>query len=305
MALPRVSSCYWRSMILRHSTKLPRSLRNHQTVRSITVWEPDKQSGYRTVRQATQTWRDVYNMENLKSTIEAYKRQFRMWKEEWVAWFYRDIEVLEDGDVKMIYDFRDPDPDKVNGWTVTADADFLHGRSWGKMDITQDYTCLFTGNLNHTPIADGWSDFAGYVNLRSPYKYKSFYREDAFNWTEFTHIVLRYRGDGRTYLLNINTRGCFDVSWNDLYSYPLYTRGGPYWQTERIPFSKFFFAHKGKIQDKQAPIDLTNVHGINITAGDGIDGPFKLEIDYIAIEIDESHTEEHAYELYEGRRFET
>ena len=43
----------------------------------------------------------------------------------------------------------------------------------------------------------------------------------------------------------------WDIWWHDLWTFPLYTRGGPYWQEYRVPFSKFYFAHKGKIQDDQ------------------------------------------------------
>lgn len=47
-------------------------------------------------------------------------------------------------------------------------------------------------------------------------------------------LVMRVRGDGRSYLLNINTRGYYDITWNDVYHYVLFTRGGPYWQVARV-----------------------------------------------------------------------
>lgn len=50
------------------------------------------------------------------------------------------------------------------------------------------------------------------------------------------------RGDGRNYLLNIATKGYFDITWNDMYHYVLYTRGGPYWQLTRVSLFDLFNA---------------------------------------------------------------
>jgi NADH dehydrogenase [ubiquinone] 1 alpha subcomplex assembly factor 1 len=66
----------------------------------------------------------------------------------------------------------------------------------------------------------------------------------------------------------------------------------------QIPFSKFFLSSKGRIQDKQNPIPLDKVTHVGISAGDKINGHFHLEIDYIGLEFDPTHTEEFAYEMY-------
>lgn len=127
---------------------------------------------------------------------------------------------------------------------------------------------------------------------------KSFKREACYDWGQYTHLVMRVRGDGRSYMLNLSTSGYWDITWNDSYHYVLYTRGGPYWQYVKIPFSKFFFASKGRVQDKQMPISLDSIVNFSITAGDKVTGPFSLEIDYVGVLYDENHTEEFAYEMY-------
>lgn len=121
-------------------------------------------------------------------------------------------------------------------------------------------------------------------------------------------------------MLNVGTEGAYDLWWNDVYHYVLYTRGGPHWQTTRvnrndsvmippalltvsifqIPFSKFFLASKGRIQDRQGAIPLNKVSnfGVTVTAKGSHDGAFQLEIDYIGLEFDPANTERFAYEMY-------
>ncbi|EFN86781.1 Probable complex I intermediate-associated protein 30, mitochondrial [Harpegnathos saltator] len=97
----------------------------------------------------------------------------------------------------------------------------------------------------------------------------------------------------------------YDLTWNDMYQYVLFTRDGPYWQYTRIPFSKFVFASKGRIQDKQNPIKLDEIRNFGITLADDVSCHVKLEIDYIGLECDMYNVEESAYEGYDqtGIRF--
>lgn len=110
--------------------------------------------------------------------------------------------------------------------------------------------------------------------------------------------MIRLRGDGRVYSINLHLEREDDVCMYDTYHYFIWTRGGPYWQHVRIPFSKFFFAYKGRIQVSNKPLPRDEIGTISFTLGDKITGPFRLEIDYIGVENDPSHIEESAYEQY-------
>lgn len=125
------------------------------------------------------------------------------------------------------------------------------------------------------------------------------------DWTQYNMLVMRVRGDGRPYMINISTEGYFDITWNDIYHYVLHTRGGPHWQTTKIPFSKFFLSSKGRVQDKQFPIPLNKVTnlGFSVSGRGGFEGNFNLEIDYIGLEFDPNHTEEFAYEMYKQDKY--
>lgn len=71
--------------------------------------------------------------------------------------------------------------------------------------------------------------------------------------------MFKCRGDGRTYKISLNSPLLFDVTWGDAHSYYLHTHGGPYWQYEAIPFSKFIHTVRNRIMDKQYPIKNINV----------------------------------------------
>lgn len=52
-----------------------------------------------------------------------------------------------------------------------------------------------------------------------------------FDTSEFDGIQMKFKGDGRTYALNIQPDS---VRSDDLHQSFLYTRGGPYWETARV-----------------------------------------------------------------------
>ena len=78
------------------------------------------------------------------------------------------------------------------------------------------------------------ASFSLFNHFRSIRPMKSFLRDTCYDWQNYTHLVVRCRGDGRSYMLNLGSVGFFDIHWNDLYHFPLFTRGGPHWQVSRV-----------------------------------------------------------------------
>jgi len=146
---------------------------------------------------------------------------------------------------------------------------------------------------------DGRIKRAGYCNLASVKRRMSFARLKPFYWDlGFTDLILWVRGDGRTYQLNLHCPGDVDLEWLDAWSFPFFTRGGPYWQYVRIPFSKFYFNHRATIQDKQVRVPLIHVQSLSFTLADRTDGPFSLEIDKIGVYKAPYEMEKFRYESY-------
>ncbi|XP_050293344.1 complex I intermediate-associated protein 30, mitochondrial [Anthonomus grandis grandis] len=206
------------------------------------------------------------------------------------------IRAWRPGETDIAWRFKSED--SLDKWIVTSDSDHNEGSSHCTLERNMYGNAVFSGHISLQVPKDGQVKRAGYCNIKTMRARKSFKRATYLNWIPYNTMVMKVKGDGRTYLLSISTRGFYDITWNDVYNYQLYTRGGPYWQIAKIPFSKFFFSAKGRIQDKQFPITLDKVASFGITAQDRHGGDFKLEIDYIGLEYDPKHVEEFAYEEY-------
>ncbi|GJQ66294.1 hypothetical protein Trydic_g4340 [Trypoxylus dichotomus] len=193
--------------------------------------------------------------------------------------------------------------DSLRIWNVTSDKDNNEGHSTCSLTLNKYGNAVFSGELDTRVPKDGKTKRAGYCNMQTQKFRRSFKREAYLDWTCYNMLVMKVRGDGRSYMINVGTKGYYDILWNDMYHFVLYTRGGPYWQIAKVPFSKFFLSSKGRIQDKQFPLPLSRITSFGFSIGDKVNGSFNLEIQYIGMEFDPNHTEEFAYEMYETDRF--
>ncbi|KAJ3648237.1 hypothetical protein Zmor_020056 [Zophobas morio] len=275
------------------------SHRNNKSIHSSSIlntfWEKDDKGGYKTKTQ-------VPMKERLRLGLQELKQEIALWTQELKEDFENDpVLVYRPGETDIVWKFGTEE--SLKQWVVTCDSDHGEGFSTCGLTLSNNGQGLLSGELSTRVPKDGRVKRAGYCNIRTLRARKSFKREAYLNWVAYNMLVLKVRGDGRSYMLNINTRGYYDVLWNDMYHYVLYTRGGPYWQVTKIPFSKFFMSSKGRVQDRQYPIPLNKVTNFGISVGDKINGPFSLEIDYIGLEYDPNHTEEFAYEQYKAPKY--
>lgn len=200
-----------------------------------------------------------------------------------------------------IFEHFDSD-DSIKGWKTWEDSKSENGFSTSTFTRSPNGHAVFKGILDNRVPADGVTTQSGFVCIIGPTapRTKTVQIETFWDWTRYNLIELKFRGDGRKYNLVLNV-GTYtnDIRYYDMFSYPLYTRGGPFWQVVRIPFSKFIFSVKGRVQDIQCPLPLDHIKFVAISLSDTVDGPFALEIDYIGLCFEPTPIEERtAYEHY-------
>lgn len=249
-------------------------------------------------RDNTPPWKKI-NFD-FKKGIEGIKKHFGLLKKEftdrWVGPEGRDLRLHLLEQTRLIWEFRNEE--SLKQWIVTSDQE-IGGKSEVYFKLGRNnQTALLYGTLCTDTPRDGETRYSGYCALKSRQILGAFDVKKHHDWSAFNCLYLRVRGDGRPWMINIITETYFSHQKDDLYNYFLFTRGGPYWQEVKIPFSKFFLSSRGRVQDGQYPLWLDKINAIGFTLGDKVNGPFQLELDFIAVCSDWAHTEEFAYEKY-------
>ena len=161
---------------------------------------------------------------------------------------------------KLLYDFSDPQASV--GWRAIHDV-VMGGISSGGMERTGDGTLLFEGEVS-------LENNGGFASIRSgPRKW---------DLGACDGLVIRVRGDGKRYKLNLKTDSSFD---GILYRVAFETSDGQ-WQTLRFPFSKFEASFRGRKVPGAPPLDPGRIVSIGLLISDKQAGAFRLEIASIA-----------------------
>ncbi|XP_072929980.1 complex I intermediate-associated protein 30, mitochondrial [Epargyreus clarus] len=275
-----------------------KTLRFAAPIQKRLFWEKDRKGGYNTEDKLEK----VSTIQHIKNGFKELKSELKLFGQEIKDLIEMDpLLIARPGEVDLLWLFNEPAV--LDKFIATSDSDHNEGYSFCNLSMSPAGRVNFHGHLDVRVPKDGRIKKAGYCAFRSKRIRKSFKREATYDWNLYNTLVLKVRGDGRSYLLNISCEGSYDIAWNDIYHYVLYTRGGPYWQVAKIPFSKFILGSKGRIQDKQTRMRLDRVTHFGITCADKINGPFNLEIEYVGLEFDPTHDEEFAYEMYKTERF--
>lgn len=164
--------------------------------------------------------------------------------------------------MKILYDFNFSS--KEPKWTAQNDS-VMGGVSSGKAEINNEYL-YFTGNLS-------LENNGGFAQIYSITELSDF--------SKFSAIRLRVKGDGRVYQFRLATDARFRGS---RIAYRSNFKTEPeQWSELSIPFNSMEPSFRGRLLSTP-PINLKSVQRVAFLLADGISGPFSLQVEWIGLE---------------------
>jgi hypothetical protein len=173
------------------------------------------------------------------------------------------------------FDGEHPKVDTLSGeWRVVND-NIMGGRSIGDGEI-QDGVMVFEGSTN--------TDGGGFSSIRA--------RDKQWDLSDYDGMAARIRADGRRYVFHIQTdlrfgnsqvfyRGSFDTE-RLIGAEGASVTEETQWQEVFVAFEDFVPMIRGRdVSDRVESLDPSAVRGIGLMIDDGLDGPFRLEADWI------------------------
>lgn len=158
--------------------------------------------------------------------------------------------------------------DSVKPWTSVNDG-VMGGVSKGGFQRTAQGTLLFSGELS---LANN----GGFASIRT--------EERQQDLSDMKAIVVKSRGDGRTYWVELRTSGQMGAS---SYRADLPTTAGE-WQELRIPLADFKLQAFGRALPFKA-LNPAAVASVGFTLADKKAGPFSLEIESVKADTEASN----------------
>jgi monofunctional biosynthetic peptidoglycan transglycosylase len=162
---------------------------------------------------------------------------------------------------RMLFDFSKPEA--AQAWQPVNDG-VMGGVSEGRFRITDAATMEFFGTLS-------LENNGGFASVRS--------RRTDLGLKPDDTLVIRLKGDGREYLLNL-----YVPSLRVAYSYraAIPTKAGE-WTEVRIPLKECYATSFGNKVPNAGPVDAPKVNSMGFMLADKKAGPFKLEIAWVKV----------------------
>jgi monofunctional biosynthetic peptidoglycan transglycosylase len=154
-------------------------------------------------------------------------------------------------------------PDAAQKWQAVNDG-VMGGVSDGRFKITPDKTMEFSGRLS-------LENNGGFASVRT--------KPTNFNIHAGDTLVVRVKGDGREYVLNIYTK-----SRRMAFSYrtALPTTKDE-WTEVSVPLEDFIPTSFGNRVQGMRPVEPDQINSLGFMLSDKKPGPFRLEVDWVKI----------------------
>ena len=171
------------------------------------------------------------------------------------------MQAVAEKPLQHLLDFAGTDP--AQKWQAVNDG-VMGGVSDGRFRITPDKTMEFSGRLS-------LDNNGGFASVRT--------KPTDFDIKSGDTLVVRVRGDGREYVLNIYTK-----SRRTAFSYraPLPTTKDE-WTEVSVPLVEFIPTSFGNRVQGMGPVEPDQINSLGFMLSDKKPGPFKLEVDWVKI----------------------
>lgn len=176
-------------------------------------------------------------------------------------WVLSGALLLAD-EMRPLIDFTAPAA--TDRWQAVNDG-VMGGVSQGRFRITDDGRLEFSGRLS-------LENNGGFASVRT--------KPMRFDLAAGESIVVRVKGDGRSYVLNLYT-----ASRRMAFSYraDLPTTKDE-WTEVRVPLESFIPTSFGNRVAGMGPVDPAEIRGIGFMLSDKQPGPFRMEVEWVRIE---------------------
>uniref|UniRef100_A0A7E4V786 CIA30 domain-containing protein n=1 Tax=Panagrellus redivivus TaxID=6233 RepID=A0A7E4V786_PANRE len=160
--------------------------------------------------------------EVVKDIPKLSKHQWKLLKEEVKESFENPLEkpdtlIAWEGskhnEAMIQYDFKTDESLKL--WHKGSDSMWGQGYSKCQLVRSDRGTGLFRGFLNTEPVKDGKTERAGWCSMKT-LDVLAFKRKKKLWWfRNYSHLLIKCRGDGRSYKVMLYVPGAVDLTWGD------------------------------------------------------------------------------------------